>query len=137
MTLRTTSLRRVSRLFLSMGLRHLLVVESCPKVVGVITRKDLIYGGEAEGAPGAAPNGGRSRALWTRVRARTRSYLRGASPDMGRRPSISTRASPEWGVLPLRSEAHGRMGSCSMRTPMLQPNTQRAGVAPDAPVGGC
>ena len=49
-TLRTTSLRRVSRLFLTMGLRHLLVVESCPKVVGVITRKDIIYGGD-ERAP--------------------------------------------------------------------------------------
>ena len=47
-TLRTTSLRRVSRLFLTMGLRHLLVVESNPKVVGVITRKDLIYAGGDE-----------------------------------------------------------------------------------------
>lgn len=44
-TLKTTSLRRVSRLFLTMGLRHLLVVENCPKVVGMITRKDLLYGG--------------------------------------------------------------------------------------------
>ena len=45
-TLQTTSLRRVSRLFRLMGLRHLLVVESCPKVVGIITRKDIIQGGD-------------------------------------------------------------------------------------------
>ena len=44
-TLKSTSLRRVSNLFLTMGLRHLLVVEQNPKVVGVITRKDLLYGG--------------------------------------------------------------------------------------------
>lgn len=45
MTLQNASLRRVTRLFRTMGLRHLLVIESCPKVVGMITRKDVIYGG--------------------------------------------------------------------------------------------
>jgi len=56
-TLQNTSLRRVSALFSSMGLRHLLVVESCPKVVGLITRKDVIMaGGEhlGEGEEGAS-----------------------------------------------------------------------------------
>ena len=52
-TLRTTSLRRVTKLFLDMGLRHLLVVESCPRVVGIITRKDLLHGGAAAGGHGA------------------------------------------------------------------------------------
>ena len=40
-----TSLRRVSRLFRSMGLRHLLVIEERPVVVGMITRKDILEGG--------------------------------------------------------------------------------------------
>ena len=42
----TTSLRRTSHLFLTMGLRHLLVVEPRPAVVGIISRKDLLYGGQ-------------------------------------------------------------------------------------------
>jgi hypothetical protein len=45
-TTQNSSLRRVSHLFRALGLRHLLVVESCPTVVGVITRKDLLMGGE-------------------------------------------------------------------------------------------
>jgi len=45
-TTQNSSLRRVSHLFRSLGLRHLLVVESCPTVVGVITRKDVIMGGD-------------------------------------------------------------------------------------------
>ena len=45
-TTQNSSLRRVVHLFRSLGLRHLLVVESCPTVVGVITRKDVLMGGE-------------------------------------------------------------------------------------------
>ena len=41
-TTQNTSLRRTADLFRSMGLRHLLVIESCPRVVGMITRKDII-----------------------------------------------------------------------------------------------
>mmetsp|Transcript_47555 Transcript_47555/g.157617 ORF Transcript_47555/g.157617 Transcript_47555/m.157617 type:complete len:770 (-) Transcript_47555:29-2338(-) len=41
-TAQNSSLRRVSALFRSLGLRHLLVVESCPTIVGVVTRKDLL-----------------------------------------------------------------------------------------------
>ena len=44
-TMQHTSLRRTAQLFRVMGLRHLLVVESCPRVVGMITRKDIISGG--------------------------------------------------------------------------------------------
>lgn len=51
-TTQNSSLRRVSHLFRALGLRHLLVVESCPTVVGVITRKDLLMGGEEFLQPG-------------------------------------------------------------------------------------
>ena len=44
-TLASTSVRRASRHFLAMGLRHLLVIESCPRVVGIITRQNLLIGG--------------------------------------------------------------------------------------------
>ena len=49
--LQNSNLRRVNHLFLSLGLRHLLVVESCPKLVGVITRKDILSAGEPEPDP--------------------------------------------------------------------------------------
>jgi hypothetical protein len=52
-TTQNSSLRRVSHLFRALGLRHLLVVESCPTVVGVITRKDLLMGGQEFLLPGA------------------------------------------------------------------------------------
>jgi len=45
-TLQNSSLRRTADLFRSMGLRHLLVIDSCPRVVGMITRKDILYGGQ-------------------------------------------------------------------------------------------
>jgi len=51
-TAQNSSLRRVSALFRSLGLRHLLVVESCPTIVGVVTRKDLLMGGEEFLLPG-------------------------------------------------------------------------------------
>ena len=47
-TLQHTPLPRVARMFRAQGLRHLLVIESCPRVVGVITRKDIICGGEED-----------------------------------------------------------------------------------------
>lgn len=75
-TLKTTSMRRVSRLFRTMGLRHLLVVENCPKVVGIITRKDIINSGNlVRPRLPSFPEGSR-RGLVARMRSRTRSLIR-------------------------------------------------------------
>ena len=82
-TLQHTSLRRVSRLFRSMGLRHLLVVENCPKVVGVITRKDIIQGGVDDEAPAAPPTTPVSRRAWGR---RVKRALLGTAPGSRSRP---------------------------------------------------
>ena len=110
-TLQHTSLRRVSRLFRSMGLRHLLVVENCPKVlpnpnpdpgpdptpaptpyppnpkptpnpncpkvVGVITRKDIIQGGCDDELPAPPPATPVSRRAWGR---RVKRALLGSAP---------------------------------------------------------
>jgi len=71
-TLQNTSLRRVNRLFRTMGLRHLLVIESCPRVVGIITRKDVIYGGDTArdtSSPVARRNGQPAGAIAGRASA--------------------------------------------------------------------
>ena len=82
-TLQHTSLRRVSRLFRSMGLRHLLVVENCPKVVGVITRKDIIQGGGDDELPPVPPTTPVSRRAWGR---RVKRALLGSAPGSRSRP---------------------------------------------------
>ena len=63
-TLRTTSLRRVSKLFLSMGLRHLLVVESCPKVSRPIAFARLAPTGPRRTLPRITPPLGSRLALF-------------------------------------------------------------------------
>uniref|UniRef100_A0A7S2GNI2 Chloride channel protein n=1 Tax=Haptolina brevifila TaxID=156173 RepID=A0A7S2GNI2_9EUKA len=105
-TLRTTSLRRVSRLFLSMGLRHLLVVESCPKVVGIITRKDLLVGAEHSTAESRRAG---LMSLWRQKARWVSRFTRWAGGASGRRRSSRDGWAPHpssdgWGALAPRRE---------------------------------
>jgi len=135
-TLRTTSLRRVSRLFLTMGLRHLLVVESCPKVVGIITRKDLLYGGEehvrarnsvdsSSPPPGLRAAHGESRWLrrlrssW-RARSRVVSHATTTGNGHAMCPSVAVPSRDRLYASPaVRSQTAGLTGRRSLTAPIL------------------
>ena len=81
-----------------MGLRHLLVVESCPKIVGIITRKDLIYGVPSEPPAAAADDACERRGanLMARLRSLRNRGSAGAvcrtSPQQPAPPARLTRA---------------------------------------------
>jgi len=130
-TLQNTSLRRVSRLFRSMGLRHLLVVESCPKVVGMITRKDIIMGGDDEAPPDVATTRPqRSSPKWSRRFSRVLQRVRpnAAPPRRGSLP----RATRESGLAPLCGSEHAPAAApAAASTPTVSPSSRnRTASAP-------
>ncbi len=87
-TMQNAPLRRIQTLFRSMGLRHLLVAESCPRVVGVITRNDILSGGEQHLAEGGEATPLCKRPLVPTLRMRWQGRVHGAR---GRRPLLLER----------------------------------------------
>ena len=128
-TLQNTSLRRVSRLFRSMGLRHLLVVESCPKVVGMITRKDIIQGGDDEAPPAIPARRPQRSPKWSR---RLNRVLQGVRPNAVAPRRAAARATRESGLAPLcGSEPATAAAPAAASTPTVPPSLRnRTASAP-------
>ena len=127
-----TSLRRASRLFLTMGLRHLLVVESCPKVVGIVTRRDLIYAGEPRtDGPVRALNAGLPLALTDPREVRWLRRLRSWTNRSRLRLAGRTAASDTYrnGDGPSLHSSRNGSRTSQMRGPLITPMLSESATA--------